>query len=29
LRGENFEVMRSYMEHCNAFREEDEYILKF
>ncbi|MCI1732503.1 MAG: Fic family protein [Prevotella sp.] len=29
LRGDNFEAMRSYMEHCNAFREEDEYILKF
>jgi Fic family protein len=29
LRGDNFEAMRSYMEHCNAFRDEDEYILKF
>ena len=29
LRGDNFEEMRDYMEHCNAFKEEDEYILRF
>ena len=29
LRGEDFEEMRSYMERCNAFKEEDEYILIF
>ena len=29
LRGDNFEQMRDYMEHCNAFKEEDEYILRF
>ncbi len=25
----NFEEMRDYMERCNAFKEEDEYILRF
>ena len=29
LRGDNFEEMRDYMELCNAFKEEDEYILRF
>ena len=29
LRGDNFEQMRDYMERCNAFKEEDEYILRF
>ena len=29
LRGEDFEAMRSYMERCNAFKEEDDYILIF
>ena len=29
LRGEDFKAMRIYMEHCNAFKEEDEYILIF
>ena len=29
LRGDNFEEMRDYMERCNAFKEEDEYILRF
>lgn len=29
LQGEDFEVMRSYMERCNAFKEEDDYILIF
>ena len=27
--GDNFEQMRDYMERCNAFKEEDEYILRF
>jgi len=29
LRGDDFTAMRDYMQRCNAFREEDEYILKF
>ena len=29
LHGENFDEIRSYMEHCNAFKEEDDYILMF
>mgnify|MGYP002623819424 FL=1 len=29
IRGVNFEQMRDYMERCNAFKEEDEYILRF
>ena len=29
LRGDDFTTMRNYMERCNAFHEEDEYILKF
>ena len=29
LHGEDFETMRSYMERCNAFKEEDDYILVF
>ncbi|MBQ9218760.1 MAG: hypothetical protein IJ160_11420 [Muribaculaceae bacterium] len=29
LHGDNFEQMRDYMERCNAFKEEDEYILRF
>ena len=29
LQGEDFEAMRIYMERCNAFKEEDDYILIF
>ena len=29
LRGDSFEEMRDYLERCNAFKEEDEYILRF
>ena len=29
LRGEDFDSMRYYMEHCNAFKEEDDHILVF
>ena len=29
LHGENFEEIKSYMERCNAFKEEEEYILRF
>ena len=29
LHGENFNEMRNYMESCNAFRDEEDYILKF
>ena len=29
MRKECFEQMRDYMERCNAFMEEDEYILRF
>ena len=29
LRGEDFDSMRYYMEHCNAFKEEDDHIVVF
>ena len=29
LHGMNFEQMRDYMEHCNAFKDDDENILRF
>jgi len=29
LRGDDFTAMRDYMQRCNCFHEEDEYILKF
>ena len=29
LQGEDFKAMRIYMERCNAFKEEDDYILIF
>ena len=29
LRGEDFDDMRNYVERCNAFKEEDDYILLF
>lgn len=29
LQSEDFETIRSYMERCNAFKEEDDYILIF
>lgn len=29
LRGDSFEEMRDYLERCNAFKEEDEFILRF
>ena len=29
IQGESFTVMRDYMQRCNAFHEEDDYILEF
>jgi Fic family protein len=29
LRGEDFEQMRNYLEQSNAFKDTDEYILRF
>jgi hypothetical protein len=29
LHGMNFEQMRDYMENCNAFKDDNEYVLKF
>ena len=29
LDGSNDDALRAYLEQCNAFRDEQEYILKF
>lgn len=29
LDGANYDALKAYLEQCNAFRDEQEYILKF
>lgn len=29
ITGDNFETTKDYLKRCNAFKESDEYILKF
>ena len=29
LDGSDYDALKGYLEHCNAFRDDQEYILKF